>query len=126
MSNKSIKRRRGGFFGLNFDQAIKYFFLGNAFVAVVVLGLITFFLYHEGAGFFPQYWRSLVLYRKSGQEYADYIKTAMDDHAALNRYLQDLRDREMKALQKTKSADEANAALADFARFSEAFDSATD
>src|ERR1700744_811440 len=126
MSNKSIKRKKGSFFGLNFDQVAKYFFLANAFVAVVVLGLLTFFLCHEGAGFFPQYWRSLVLYRKSGKEYVSYIKAAMDDHAALSRYLQDLRGREMKALEKTKSADETKAALAGFDKFKAEFDSATD
>jgi phosphate transport system permease protein len=126
MSKKSIKHKKGGFFGLSFDQIVKYFFCGNAFVAVVVLGLITFFLYHEGADFFPENWRSLVLYRRSGQEYVDYLKAAMDDHSALNRYLQDLRDREMKSLLKTKSPAQAQAALADFDKFSDAFDSTTD
>lgn len=126
MSKKSIQHKKGGFFGLNFDQVIKYFFGGNAFVAVVVLGLITIFLCHEGMDFFPQNWRDLVLYRKSGQEYVDYIRQAVDDHAALGRYLQDLRDREVKSLLKTKSPAQAQAALSDFDKFSDSFDSTID
>lgn len=126
MSGKSIKKKRGGFFGLNFDQTIKYFFGGNALVAIVVLLLITIFLFREGADFFPENWRSIVLYRKSGQEYVDFIRRVVDDHTALSRYLQDLRVRQLRALQKSKSVPEANAALADYDKFTDAFDSTAD
>ena len=126
MSNKSITRKKGGFFGLNFDQVIKYFFLANAIVAVIVLVLITYFLCSEGADFPAQNLRSLRLYRMRGAEYVDYIKQAMDDHAALTRYLIDVHNREMEVLQKTKSASQAGAALADFDNFSDSFDSTTD
>ncbi len=126
MSKLSIKRKKGGFFGLSFDQLIKCFFLANAFVAVVVLGLITFFLCHEGADFLPQSQHNIELYRKSGVEYVDYIKQAMDDHSALDRYLQDLNNREIKALSKTGTPEQAVASLADFRKFSDAFDDTTD
>ena len=36
------------------EQAIKVFFGGNALVALVVLALITVFLFREGFGFFGQ------------------------------------------------------------------------
>ena len=36
------------------ERAIKYFFGGNALVAVIVLALITIFLFREGFGFFGQ------------------------------------------------------------------------
>lgn len=126
MSEKSIKRKKGGFLGLGSDQAIKYFFGGNAFTSIVVLALITIFLFREGADFFPQNWRNLQIYRKAGLEYVDYIRGLVDDHTALSRYLQNVRERQFKALQKTKSLDEANAALADFDKFSNAFDSTID
>ena len=126
MSNKSIKRKKGGFLGLNLDQLLRFFFGGNAFLAVVVLALITIFLFREGAEFFPQNWRSLEIYRKSGQEFVDIIRAQTDDHTALSRYLQDVRDRQVKALQKTKSLEETNAALAEFDKFSNAFDSTID
>jgi len=34
------------------EQGIRYFFGGNAVVAIVVLALITIFLFREGFGFF--------------------------------------------------------------------------
>jgi len=126
MSSKSIKQKRGGFFGLNFDQIIKYFFGGNAIGAVVVLLLITVFLFREGANFFPQNWQSVELYRKSGKEYVDNIREVVNDHTALSRYLQDLRERQTRALLKSKSLEETNAALADFDKFNNAFDSTVD
>jgi phosphate transport system permease protein len=126
MSAKSIKCKRGGFLGLGSDQVIKYFFGGNAFTAIVVLALITIFLFREGADFFPQNWRNLQIYRKAGLEYVDYIRGVVDDHTALSRYLQNVRERQFKELQKTKSLDETNAALADFDKFSSAFDSTID
>ena len=36
------------------EQSIKAFFGGNALVAVIVLALITIFLFREGFGFFGQ------------------------------------------------------------------------
>ena len=46
-----LNRNRWRFLGLTLDELIKYFFNGNAIVAIVVLALITIFLFREGAGF---------------------------------------------------------------------------
>lgn len=77
--------------GLTLDECIQAFFGGNALVAVLVLGLITVFLFREGAGFFGQNRSNLEVYRHAGLEFVDYLKAQEKDHTALNRYLLDLR-----------------------------------
>ena len=47
-----IHKARTKVFGLSLDECIQVFFGGHAFMAVVVLGLITFFLFKEGLAFF--------------------------------------------------------------------------
>jgi len=89
----AINRQRLRFFGLTLDDMIRAFFGGNAFVAVVVLGLITIFLFKEGYGFFGQNLDNLRVYRRAGLEYVDIIRRAENDHTALTRYLGDLRQR---------------------------------
>ncbi len=59
-------------FGIGKQEAIKYFFGGNATIAVIVIALIIGFLIKESATFFPQYRDSLDLYRKSGQEFVSF------------------------------------------------------
>ena len=58
--------------GIGKQEAIKYFFGGNATLAMVVIALIIGFLVYHSASFFPKYQNKLELYRKSGQEFADY------------------------------------------------------
>src|SRR2546421_8372317 len=55
------------------EQTVKAFFGGNALVAVIVLALITIFLFREGFGFFGQNLANLRLYRQAGLEYVDII-----------------------------------------------------
>ena len=119
LANKSRIR----FFGLNFDDCIRVFFGGNAVVSIIVLALITYFLFREGAGFFGQNHRSLTIYRQAGLEYVDYIRAQQDDHTALTRYLSDLRVRQFTIYtqQKKMSAAEATAALASFDDFAGKF-----
>ncbi len=93
----AITKTRTRFLGLTLDECIQAFFGGNAFVAVVVLGLITVFLFREGAGFFRQNQENLELYRKAGLEYVDFMRQQEEDHTALTRYLFDLRIRAFKA-----------------------------
>ncbi|MEM8550418.1 MAG: hypothetical protein AAGF10_06470, partial [Verrucomicrobiota bacterium] len=70
-----LKRRRGqGLLGVSRYLLLKAFFGGNAILAVIVLLLITFFLFREGLGFFPQYREDLENYRSSGMEYVSLIK----------------------------------------------------
>jgi phosphate transport system permease protein len=58
--------------GIGKQEAIKYFFGGNATLAVVLIVLIVGFLSYHAWNFLPQYKKSLTLYRLSGQEFTDY------------------------------------------------------
>ncbi|MBT8045257.1 MAG: ABC transporter permease subunit, partial [Verrucomicrobiae bacterium] len=58
--------------GIGKQEAIKYFFGGNATLAVILIFLIVGFLGYHAWNFLPQYKKSLTLYRLSGQEFIDY------------------------------------------------------
>jgi len=73
--------------GLSVDDIIRYFFGGNALVALIVLALITIFLFREGAGFFPQYRKDLALFKASGMDYVALMRDEIDRYAELNRKL---------------------------------------
>ena len=127
-----------------------YYFGANALLAIVVLVLITIFLFREGIGFFPENLNNLRLYRQSGLEYVDFVRGQVDDHTALSRYLQDLRQKQLTALLtkgqtpgadsatkgQTPGADsatkgqtpleQANAKLAPYDKFIEQFDDSVD
>jgi phosphate transport system permease protein len=110
------------------EQLIKAYFGGNALVAVIVLALITIFLFREGFGFFGQNLANLRLYRSAGLEYVDIIRSSAEQHAALSRGLSELRLRQMRAAQLAHESEEAvSASLAPFDEFAAAFsDSTTD
>jgi phosphate transport system permease protein len=124
--NFEIKRRRLRFLGLTLDDAIKFFFGGNAVVSVVVLGLITYFLFREGSGFLGQNYQNLLIYRRAGLEYVDLIRAQETTHTALSRYLSDLRLRQFEygVNAQHRSPAEANATLAAFDEFAGRFDDA--
>src|SRR6187549_884485 len=88
-----IGRRRLRFLGLSLDDVIRAFFGGNALVAVIVLTLITYFLFREGAGFFGQNRENLEVYRSAGLEYVDIVRRVETEHSSLSRVLSDLRQR---------------------------------
>src|SRR5438876_3712848 len=100
------------------DDFIKAFFGSNALIAIVVLGLITIFLFREGFGFFGQNLRNIRLYRRAGLEYVDIMRDAANAHAALSRGLNLTR----KSVETTESAE----ALARFDQFSAAFSDSAD
>src|ERR1700751_3324333 len=79
------------------DDFIKTFFGSNALVAIVVLALITIFLFREGFGFFGQNLANIRLYRRAGLEYVDIIRDQTQQHAALSRKLGQIRQQEAKA-----------------------------
>jgi len=91
--NDAARRRR-----LTSEAAIKGFFGSNALVAIVVLALITIFLFREGFGFFGQNLANLRLYRRAGLEYVDIIRAQAQQHAALSRKLGDIRQLEARNL----------------------------
>jgi phosphate transport system permease protein len=90
--NSASRRRR-----VSTEGAIKAFFGSNALVAIVVLALITIFLFREGFEFFGQNLASLRLYRRAGLEYVDIIRAQAEEHAALSRQLSDIRLAEVRA-----------------------------
>ncbi|MEO7598219.1 MAG: phosphate ABC transporter permease subunit PstC, partial [Opitutus sp.] len=127
-STFTINRRRQRFLGLSLDDVIRVFFGGNALVAVIVLALISYFLFREGAGFFGQNRENLEIYRESGLEYVDIMRTAETNHTALSRYLSNLRQRAVEHYLKDEklSVAEANAKLTDFDAFAGRFSDAVD
>ena len=93
LANAAARRRR-----LTSESAIKAFFGSNALVAIVVLALITIFLFREGFGFFGQNLANLRLYRRAGLEYVDIIRDQAQQHAALSRKLGEIRQLETRSL----------------------------
>jgi phosphate transport system permease protein len=93
LPGKSAARRRR----ISTEVAIKAFFGSNALVAIVVLALITIFLFRDGFGFFGQNLANLRLYRLAGLEYVDIIRAQAESHAALSRALSDIRLEELRA-----------------------------
>lgn len=87
----AFSKRRALFLGQDSDSIIKTFFGSNAMVAIVILALITIFLFKEGAGFAGLYHKSLQEYRLSGLEYVDILKEKREDYTELNRYLNDVK-----------------------------------
>ena len=122
-TNEKYNKKR-----LNLDGVIQRYFGSTALVAIVVLVLITIFLFREGAGFFPQNLKSLRVYRLAGLEYVDVIKGQINVHAALNRSLQAVRSQQFTDLLKAngENIEAANAQLAQFDQFANDFDSAID
>src|SRR4029077_15259054 len=109
------------------EQGIKAFFGGNALVAVIVLALITIFLFREGFGFFGQNLANLRLYREAGLEYVDIIRGVSAQHEALSRKLSDIRLQEVRTMEKRKVAPaEIAAALTAFDQFASAFSDTAD
>lgn len=109
------------------EQGIKAFFGGNALVAVIVLALITIFLFREGFGFFSQNLANLRIYRQAGLEYVDIVRAVQSEHEALSRKLSEIRLRQVQAMQaRGVRLDEINAALAPFDQFATSFSDAAE
>ena len=102
----------------NTDKLIKTFFGSNALIAIVVLGLITIFLFREGFGFFGQNLRSIRLYRRAGLEYVDIMREATNAHAALARELNNIRQ--------IAQGEESPATVAGLEQFDNAFSDSAD
>ncbi len=126
--NFALKKRTVRFLGLTLDDCIKVFFGGNAVISIIVLALITYFLFREGSGFFGQNRQNLQIYRQAGLEYVDHIRVQTENHTALTRYLSDLRMRAVEQLTKNKGLelDAANSALVSFDEFAEKFGDAVE
>jgi phosphate transport system permease protein len=71
------------------DNLARYFFTAHAFLAVLILALITIFLFKEGAGFFAMNREHLSLYRRSGLELVEQLKKARTDLGELQRFAEE-------------------------------------
>jgi phosphate transport system permease protein len=87
------------------DNWIKLFFASNAVTSIIILGLITLFLFKEGIEFFGQYRHDLQRYRKSGMEYANVVTKQHDDQTLLYRYLENILAQETAALESLSTDD---------------------
>ncbi len=81
------------------DHWIKIFFASNAVTSIIILGLITLFLFKEGVEFFGQYRDALERYRKSGMEYATVVTKQHDDQTLLYRYLESILSQEVESME---------------------------
>lgn len=104
-----FRSHRFHFLGLDSDDIVRSFFGGNATLAIVVLVLIMFFLFREGAGFFGQNASDQTVYRQSGLEYVDVMRTQLDDYYRLPRYLTNIEANELRRLQKSEKLSLADA-----------------
>lgn len=73
------------------DSLIKTFLGNSATLTIVILTLITIFLFKEGAGFASQYSQSLSQYRQSGIEYVDLMQERQSGYQRLARDLVGIR-----------------------------------
>jgi phosphate transport system permease protein len=122
-----LNRNRVRILGLTPGDIIKYFFNGNAVVAIVVLLLITVFLFREGAGFFGQNARNLRIYRLAGLEYVDFVRHQVDDFTDINRSLNDSRLAQFTELTSAGvTPEDANLKLAPFDTFATAYGDAVE
>ena len=118
-------KARARFLGLTFDDVVRYFFAGNATVAMVVLALILVFLLKEGAGFFGQNRTNIQVYRKAGLEYVDLMRAPLDEFSSLTRSLNDVRLKRFRSLlAQGKDVEGANEALKAYDDFANGFGAA--
>lgn len=80
---ESFRKKGFQIFGLGAQDFIRFFFGGNASLAIIILILICVFLAREGIMFFPDHHKGLKSYRLAGQELVDYVGEEIDAHTSL-------------------------------------------
>jgi phosphate transport system permease protein len=95
----NLLKKPNSILGVSGEKWIRVFFFGNAWIAILVLLLIAFFLFREGAAFFGMHRENHTLYRKSGLEYVESIKAALADHQSLYKFVNDAWIEELNRLQ---------------------------
>ena len=109
------------------ERAIKYFFGGNAIVAVVVLALITIFLFREGFGFFGKTCAACGSIAPPASNTSTLFERRPRSIPSSPGRSTEIRLREFKSLtQRGLSNEQAQAALAPFDQFATAFSDAGD
>jgi len=94
---RRFRSRRFRFLGLDVQDIIKYFFGGNASIAIVILILICVFLIREAYSFFPSHHHRLQVYRQAGLEYVDYLVVQTDQHKKVVSHLYQAAQAEISA-----------------------------
>ncbi|WP_018970866.1 phosphate ABC transporter permease subunit PstC [Rubritalea marina] len=82
--------------GIGKQDVIRYFFGGNATLAIIVISMIILFLVYHSYSFFPQYREKLDLYRKSGQEFTDYASEQLTAQKELSSLATQAREYEIQ------------------------------
>ncbi len=78
-----FKRKGKKLLGIGRQDAIRFFFGGNAMISILVLGAICLFLAREAFLFFPQHRKEMEVFRLTGQEYANFVIEEMDEYTEL-------------------------------------------
>lgn len=121
----NFRSKRWRLFGLDADDVIRVFFAGNALTAIIILLLITLFLFKEAAGFKYQNYESQITFRQSGMQYFAYLQEKVGEFSGLSRTLNTVRAQMLiEQLAEGKSLSEANDSLAVFDDFALAFEEA--
>jgi phosphate transport system permease protein len=94
----NLLKKPKSFLGIPKEKWIQVFFFGNAWVAILVLLLIAFFLFKEGASFFGMHRENQALYRRAGLEYVEAIKTTQSDLQAITKFVNDTWIRQVNRL----------------------------
>jgi len=105
---RPFRSKRFSFLGCDSDQLVKAFFGGNAFVALVILALITIFLFREGWGFFAQHQQQIKVYRLSGIEYVDTVRAEKETLAEMGMFVEGIRARQARQHIRDFRSDPAN------------------
>ena len=82
-----FKRKGKKILGVGRQDAIRFFFGGNAMISILALGAICLFLMREAILFFPQHKQEMEVYRLSGQEYAGFVIDEMDEYTELKSFV---------------------------------------
>ncbi|MGJ8656558.1 MAG: phosphate ABC transporter permease subunit PstC [Akkermansiaceae bacterium] len=83
--------------GITKQDFIRYFFGGNATLAIIIILAIVTFLVVNSVSFFPQYKKKLTLYRLSGQELVDYYAAQNNKLVELESHCTNAREYEVQA-----------------------------
>lgn len=125
MKDAILSKNKFRILGHDSDGLIRMVFAGNAWIAIIILALITFSLFREGIGFFPQHAENLRVYRQAGLEYVDIIRDQHAAHGAMLRFLQKIRQDKLASGAGVGASDASRAAaLASLDALARNFDNA--
>ncbi len=96
-TTKFHKQSRFRVLGLDLQDLIRYFFGGNALIAVLALLGICFFLGREAIYFFPGHLQEMRAYRETGQEYVGFMDAELRAHRKITAQLSQAYNTQLRA-----------------------------